>query len=105
MQYLAGLAVSEACRELLGPESDAAKRVRLKWPNDIYVAPVDYDPGKLESRKGKRRGEGSDSRNGLQKLGGVLVSTNFSVGEVDIIVGKLINLDRLRIYWWMRNKA
>lgn len=105
VQYLAGLAVSEACRELLGPESDAGKRVRLKWPNDIYAAPVDYDPGKIERRKGKGHVGGSDSNNGLQKLGGVLVSTNFSGGEVDLVVGVLRNSECFRISRCVRREA
>lgn len=97
VQYLAGLAVSEACRELLGPESDAGKRVRLKWPNDIYAVPVDYDPGKLQPRKGKGTAGGSDASSGLQKLGGVLVSTNFSGGEVDIVVGAWSHINIMRL--------
>lgn len=82
VQYLAGLAVTESCREILGAKAGA--RVRLKWPNDIYTAPVDYDPNK---RLPKPRGRKSTDASELKKLGGVLVSTNFSGGEVDMIVG------------------
>lgn len=85
VQYLAGLAVTETCREILGPE--AGGKVRLKWPNDIYAAPLDYDPGRLPVRKSKSSSGAADPPKELKKLGGVLVSTNFSGGEVDLIVG------------------
>ncbi len=74
IQYLAGLAVTETCREVMGPMGE---QVRLKWPNDIYA---------LES--GDRRVEGR-----LSKLGGVLVSTNVLGGEVDVVVGMLRSLE------------
>lgn len=88
VQYLAGLAVTESCREILGAEAGA--RVRLKWPNDIYTAPVDYDPSKRPPKPRGRKSGPTDASE-LKKLGGVLVSTNFSGGEVDMIVGALIN--------------
>ena len=70
IQYLAGLAVTETCRDVMG---SMGEQVRLKWPNDIYaVASGD--------RHAKRC---------LSKLGGILVSTNMLGGEVDIIVGML----------------
>ncbi|KAF8316761.1 class II aaRS and biotin synthetase [Clavulina sp. PMI_390] len=92
VQYLAGLAVAETCREILQPpnateenegEGDqvaeekrrAGERIRLKWPNDIY------------SVKGT-----TDMANGLKKVGGVIVSTNFSGGEVDVTVGVGLNV-------------
>jgi biotin--protein ligase len=70
IQYLFGLAVAEACRldAVLGHVGD---RVRLKWPNDIYVLTEDAMTG-LESKK---------------KIGGILVNTNFSSGMVDIVIG------------------
>lgn len=100
VQYLAGLAVTETCRELLGQEAGA--RVRLKWPNDIYTAPVDYDAGKLPEKEkdgvrsrrastSSRSDSGGSASNELKKLGGVLVSTNFTGGEVDLVVGKLLS--------------
>lgn len=46
-------------------------RVRLKWPNDVYV--VTGGKGDAEKR---------------EKIGGILVTTNFSGGMVDIIVGE-----------------
>jgi len=69
IQYLFALAVVEACRD----ESVLGKRgnqVRLKWPNDIYAI-----------LDGERR-----------KIGGILVSTNFSGGNVDIVIGCGLNV-------------
>lgn len=74
IQYLVGLAVTEACREIMGQEIGA--RVRLKWPNDVYV--VGGGRGQEEKR---------------EKIGGILVSTNFSDGKVDIIVGAYLPSD------------
>lgn len=64
--------------------------MRLKWPNDIYAAPPDYDPSKVVSSS-RRRKESTVSESGgeLKKLGGVLVSTNFLGGEIDLVVGQL----------------
>jgi biotin-(acetyl-CoA carboxylase) ligase len=64
--------------------------VRLKWPNDIYTAPADYDPNKRPPRPRGRKSNPTDVSE-LKKLGGVLVSTNFSGGEVDMIVGALMS--------------
>ena len=66
IQYLFGLAVTEACRKdhILGK---LGENVRLKWPNDIYaVSPVSGD---------------------LRKIGGILVNTSFTGKEVNIIIG------------------
>jgi len=70
LQYLFTLAVVEACREktVLGPK--AGGQVRLKWPNDLYAV----------------FGEGEED---LRKIGGVLVNTNVSGDNVDIVVGTL----------------
>jgi biotin-(acetyl-CoA carboxylase) ligase len=67
VQYLFALAVVEACREpnVLGERGNCT---RLKWPNDIYAVV----------------GPGAGDRN---KIGGILVTTSFSSGSVDIIVG------------------
>jgi biotin--protein ligase len=64
VQYLFGLAVTEACRDksVLGP---LGEHVRLKWPNDIYVVVA-------EEKK---------------KIGGILVNMNFSSGKAEIIIG------------------
>ncbi|KAI0249778.1 hypothetical protein BJV78DRAFT_1224805 [Lactifluus subvellereus] len=68
VQYLVGLAVIHACRHrrVLGSgDGDRGARVKLKWPNDVYVEL----PG------------------GEKKVGGILVNTSFSGGNVDIVVG------------------
>ena len=69
VQYLFALAVAEACRteSILG--GTEGQKVRLKWPNDLYVA---TGPGKED----------------LSKIGGVLVSTSFFAGKVDIVIGE-----------------
>jgi biotin--protein ligase len=73
VQYLVGLAVLHACRhrQVLGGGNDddddrGARRVKLKWPNDVYV----------ELPGGEKK-----------KVGGILVNTSFSSGNVDIVVG------------------
>jgi biotin--protein ligase len=69
LQYLFGLAVTEACREdmVLG---HWGKGVRLKWPNDVYVVVGD--------------GYGGDDQ---KKVGGILINTSFQGDSVDIIIG------------------
>lgn len=49
----------------------SGEQVRLKWPNDIYAAIKNEQTGKEE----------------LKKLGGILVTTNFSGGLVDVVIG------------------
>lgn len=65
VQYLFGLAVVQACRQdgVLGSEGH---QIRLKWPNDIYAVRAD----------GEKR-----------KVGGILVNTSFSSGQVEIVIG------------------
>lgn len=65
IQYLFGLAVVEACREFM--PGTTGESVRLKWPNDLYVVMADGE---------------------LKKVGGILVTTNFSGGKVDVVVGQ-----------------
>ncbi|KAG6840196.1 hypothetical protein C0991_008278 [Blastosporella zonata] len=69
VQYLFALAVVEACRDeaVLGKWG---KQVRLKWPNDVYAVV-----------EGERK-----------KIGGILVNTSFSGGNVDIIIGCGLNV-------------
>ena len=68
VQYLFALAVVEACRDsnVLGSWGGCT---RLKWPNDLYAT------------------LGPEERN-MKKIGGILVNTSFSGGNVDIIIGK-----------------
>ncbi|KAI0342898.1 class II aaRS and biotin synthetase [Trametopsis cervina] len=78
VQYLFALAVVQACRDdaVLGEYGD---RVRIKWPNDVYV--VGEDEG------GSRTGTTSPA-----KVAGILVYTAFTGGEVDIIIGCGLNV-------------
>lgn len=73
VQYLAGLAIINACRNrrVLGSEHGA--RVKLKWPNDVYVEL----PGSSDMKK---------------KVGGILVNTSFSGGNMDVVVGFGVNV-------------
>ena len=65
IQYMFGLAVTEACRKVMpGQEGE---RVRLKWPNDIYA--LDED--------GKRN-----------KIGGILVTTNYVDNIMHVVIGE-----------------
>ncbi|EUC61223.1 biotin-protein ligase, partial [Rhizoctonia solani AG-3 Rhs1AP] len=70
IQYLFGLAVTEACRKVMpGPEGE---RVRLKWPNDIYILEAD----------GKTK----------KKIGGILITTNFMDNALHAIIGCGVNV-------------
>ncbi|KAI0330018.1 class II aaRS and biotin synthetase [Cubamyces sp. BRFM 1775] len=71
VQYLVALAVAEACRDraVLGEEG---ARVRIKWPNDIYVEM----PGTGEKKK----------------IGGILVNTSFGTGNVELVIGCGLNV-------------
>ncbi|KAH9847052.1 class II aaRS and biotin synthetase [Lenzites betulinus] len=71
VQYLLALAVTEACRDsaVLG---EAGARVRIKWPNDIYV--------EMPSTGEKR------------KIGGILVNTSFGAGRVELVIGCGLNV-------------
>ena len=70
VQYLVGLAVVRACRDPRALGAERGARVRLKWPNDVYVD--------LPSEAG-----GSEKK----KVGGILVNTSFSDGNVDVVAG------------------
>jgi biotin--protein ligase len=70
VQYLVGLAIVRACRDerVLGAERGA--RVRLKWPNDVYID--------LPS---------SSSGGEKKKVGGILINMSLASGNADVIVG------------------
>jgi biotin---protein ligase len=71
VQYLFGLAVVEACRDLSTARGERwGERVRLKWPNDIYAVTGPHD----EDRK---------------KIGGVLINTSITGDKAEIVIGKL----------------
>ncbi|KII91479.1 hypothetical protein PLICRDRAFT_38240 [Plicaturopsis crispa FD-325 SS-3] len=74
IQYLWSLAVAEACREesVLGKWGE---QVRLKWPNDVYAVSSDGAGGQ-ETRK----------------IGGTLINTSFTGGNVDIVIGSGLNV-------------
>ncbi|SJL16792.1 uncharacterized protein ARMOST_20321 [Armillaria ostoyae] len=65
VQYLFALAVTEAYRDenVLGRRGES---VLIKWPNDFYAV---FGPGE-----------------GKKKIGGILVSMNFSEGKCDTII-------------------
>ncbi|KZV75628.1 class II aaRS and biotin synthetase [Peniophora sp. CONT] len=70
VQYLFGLAVAKACKDERALGGDRGASVRLKWPNDIYL---DLDSGK-------------------KKIGGILVNTSFTGGQVEVIIGCGVNV-------------
>jgi len=76
VQYLVGLAVVRACRNTRALGAERGARVRLKWPNDVYVD----------------LGSESELWAGKKKVGGILVNTSFSDGNVDVVVGCGINV-------------
>ncbi|KAG8732500.1 biotin holocarboxylase synthetase [Ceratobasidium sp. 423] len=64
------LAITEACRKVMpGPEGE---RVRLKWPNDIYILDAD----------GKTK----------KKIGGILITTNFMDNTLHAVIGSGLNV-------------
>ncbi|KAG7095764.1 hypothetical protein E1B28_006469 [Marasmius oreades] len=72
IQYLTALAIVEACRDetVLGKQGSV---IRIKWPNDLYAV---FGEGEKEKKK----------------IGGILVSTNFSDGKAEIVIGCGINI-------------
>lgn len=77
VQYLFGLAVVEALRSEKGYE-EVGKRVRLKWPNDIYVDMAASNVG------GGSRASNDDR---WKKIGGILVNSSFMDNEFSLIIG------------------
>jgi biotin---protein ligase len=71
VQYLVGLAVVHACRDERALGAERGVRVRLKWPNDVYVD--------LPAEAGGEK----------KKVGGILVNASFSDGNVNVVVGAL----------------
>jgi hypothetical protein len=70
VQYLFGLAVVSACKDARALGDNRGARVRLKWPNDIYL----------------------ELDEGVKKAGGILVNTSFTGGKVELIIGECHNL-------------
>ncbi|KAF8752050.1 Class II aaRS and biotin synthetase [Rhizoctonia solani] len=70
LQYSLLIPITEACRKVMpGPEGE---RVRLKWPNDIYVLEAD----------GKTK----------KKIGGILITTNFMDNTMHVVIGSGLNV-------------
>ncbi|KAH9994535.1 hypothetical protein BJV74DRAFT_770206 [Russula compacta] len=78
VQYLVGLAVIRACHDERALGAERGAHVRLKWPNDVYV----------DLPSSSATGTGSEKK----KVGGILVNTSFSDGNMDVIIGCGINL-------------
>lgn len=68
VQYLAALAIAEACRDP-GVLGEHGSQVRIKWPNDVYAV--------------RESGE-----NRTTKVAGILVYTTFDGSLVDIVIGE-----------------
>jgi biotin--protein ligase len=71
VQYLAGLAIVRACRDERALGAERGARVRLKWPNDVYV-----DLPSSSSGGGAKK-----------KVGGTLINMSFADGNADVIIG------------------
>lgn len=84
VQYLAGLAIVDAIRTGLGPEYAAVgRRVRLKWPNDVYAEVSGDNP----LRKGTFQHLGKT----WAKMGGILVNSQYLNGRWSLVVGCGVN--------------
>lgn len=90
VQYLAGLAIIEGIRKGLGPEYEpVGRKVRLKWPNDIYAQVQDQDTN--EEVKPKRTGVFQHLGKTWAKMGGILVNSQYRNGNWHLIVGCGVN--------------
>jgi len=82
VQYLAALAIVRACRDERALGAERGARVRLKWPNDVYI---DLP---LSSSSSSSSVAGSEKK----KVGGVLVHLNFADGNAVVVIGALSNI-------------
>jgi hypothetical protein len=73
-QYLVGLAIVRACRDERALGAERGARVRLKWPNDVYVDLPSSSP--LVADGGEKK-----------KVGGILVNMSLADGNADVIIG------------------
>lgn len=79
VQYLFGVAVVEAIRNEKGYEN-VGRRVRLKWPNDIYAD--------LSREPSQKRGTEQQEGERWKKIGGILVNSSFMNNEFSLIIGQ-----------------
>lgn len=95
MQYLAGLAIVEAVRKGLGPEYETiGRRMRIKWPNDVYADVGSATEEATEGGAGKqkeRKGTFTFMGRRYAKMAGVLVNSQFAGKELALVVGCGIN--------------
>jgi biotin--protein ligase len=87
VQYLVGLAVVRACRDKRALGAERGAGVRLKWPNDVYV---DLSPSSSSEVGGEKK-----------KVGGILVNTSFSDGNMHVVIGELHRAPRMS---WARSR-
>ncbi|GJJ15665.1 hypothetical protein Clacol_009943 [Clathrus columnatus] len=80
IRYLFGIAVMNACRHLLGK---AEEKVRPKQPDDIYTVLDTFDQlGRQKSQE-------------LKKVGDILVTTSFVNNEVDVVIERNLELEKV----------
>ncbi|CAO1614637.1 unnamed protein product [Sympodiomycopsis kandeliae] len=85
VQYLTGLAIVLGIREGLGSAyQEVTRKIRMKWPNDIYA---EVDENDIEGRKGTF--EYMDKK--WAKMGGILVNSQYMAGQWSLIVGCGVN--------------
>ncbi|KAK0534277.1 biotin holocarboxylase synthetase [Tilletia horrida] len=112
IQYLAGLAVVLALRDGVGLPSTGqekederirgvfrervGKKVRIKWPNDLYAEVGDAGDvegaGEAASELGGRKGTFVQGGKRYAKLGGILVNSQFADKEFLLVVGCGVNV-------------
>ncbi|TRM61080.1 hypothetical protein BD626DRAFT_502641 [Schizophyllum amplum] len=76
VQYLFALAVAEACEDE-GVLGKYGRKVRIKWPNDVYAETGGY------TQSGEKE---------VKKIGGILVNTSFGGADADVIIGSGLNV-------------
>lgn len=85
VQYLAGLAIVDAVRRGLGEEyANVGRRIRLKWPNDIYAEVT-------ASSKQIHKGTFEHLGKTWAKMGGILVNSQYLHGSWSLVVGCGVN--------------
>lgn len=83
VQYLAALAIVEAVRGALGPEYAAVgRKLRIKWPNDVYA-----DVGGAQEQQ-ERKGTFEHRGRRWAKCAGVLINSQFAGKDFKLIAGE-----------------